>query len=35
LQQLERTRQKQADPTNEHSLGHEYSPLSHPPITVH
>src|ERR1035441_94365 len=35
LQQLERTRQKQADPTNERSLGHEYSPLSQPPITVH
>ena len=35
LQQLERTRQKQADPTNERSVGDEYSPLSQPPITVH
>jgi hypothetical protein len=35
LQQLERTRQKQADSTNERNLGHEYSPLSQLPITVH
>ena len=34
LQQLERTRQKQADLTNECSLGHEYLHLSEPPITV-
>jgi len=35
LQQLERARQKQADPSHEHSLGHEYSLLSQPPATVH
>jgi len=34
LQQLERARQEQTEPINERSLGHEYSPLSLPPITV-
>ncbi len=35
LQQLERARPEEPEPINEHSLGHEYSPLSQPPITVH
>jgi integrase len=35
LQQLERTRQKQAAPTSEPSLRHEHSSLSQPPTTVH
>jgi len=34
LQQLERARQKQSDPTDERSLGHEFAPLSQPPIAV-
>jgi hypothetical protein len=35
MQQLERTRQKQPEPTNGRTLGHGYPPLSQPPITVH
>jgi integrase len=35
LQQLERARQEQLEPTNERSLDHEYSVTSQPPITVH
>jgi integrase len=34
LQQLERARQKQSDPVDEHKSGLEYSPLSQPPIAV-
>jgi integrase len=34
LQQLEHARLKQSDPTDEHSLGHEYTPSSRPPIAV-
>ena len=35
LQQLERARQEQPEPTNGRTLGHGYPPLSQPPITVH
>ena len=34
LQQLEHARQKQSDPTDERSLGHEYTPSSQPSIAV-
>ena len=35
LQELERARQEQLEPIKERRLGHEYSLLSQPPITVH
>jgi len=34
LQQLERARKIQSDPSNERSLGHEYTRLSQPPTSV-